>query len=58
MSSIGRKGRKHFKSKCKKVNVNSVSVLDDSDDDRWLNAIDAFSEKSISVIKANTQGRI
>jgi len=47
------KGRNHFKSKCKKVNVNSVSALDDSDDDCWLNAIDAVSEKSMSVVEAN-----
>jgi hypothetical protein len=40
------KGQNHFKSKCKKVNVNSVSALDDSDDDCWLNAIDAVTEKS------------
>jgi hypothetical protein len=44
------KGPNHFKSKCKKVNVNTVSALDDSDDDCWLNVIDAVSEKSISVV--------
>jgi hypothetical protein len=33
--------------------VNSVSALDDSDDDCWLNAIDAVSEKSMSVVEAN-----
>jgi hypothetical protein len=38
--------------------VNSVSVLDDSDDDRWLNAIDAVSEKSISVVEANVDKKV
>ena len=52
------KGRNHFKSKCKKVNVNSVSALDDSDDDCWLNAIDAVSEKSISIVEANTDKKV
>ena len=48
----------HFKSKCKKVNVNSVSALDDSDDDCWLNAIDAVSEKYISVVEANADKNV
>ena len=52
------KGRNHFKSKCKKVNVNSDSALDDSDDDCWLNAIDAVSEKSISVVEANVDKKV
>ena len=52
------KGRNHFKSKCKKVNVNSVSALDDSDDDCWLNAIDAVSEKSISVVEDNADKNV
>ena len=52
------KGRNHFKSKCKKGNVNSVSALDDSDDDCWLNPIDAVSEKSISVVEANVDRKV
>jgi hypothetical protein len=38
--------------------VNSVSALDDSDDDCWLNAIDAVSEKSISVVEANVDKKV
>ena len=45
----------HFKSKCKKVNVNSVSALDDSDDDCWFNAV---SEKYISVVEANVDKNV
>jgi hypothetical protein len=40
------------------VNVNSVSALVDSDDDCWLNAIDAVSEKSISVVEANVDKKV
>jgi hypothetical protein len=38
--------------------VNSDSALDDSDDDCWLNAIDAVSEKSISVVEANVDKKL
>jgi hypothetical protein len=35
--------------------VNSVSALDDSDDDCWLNAV---SEKYISVVEANVDKNV
>jgi hypothetical protein len=35
-----------------------VSALDDSDDDCWLNAIDAVSEKYISVVEANVDKKV
>jgi hypothetical protein len=38
--------------------VNSVSALVDSDDDCWLNAIDAVSEKSISVVEASVDKKV
>jgi hypothetical protein len=38
--------------------LNSVSALVDSDDDCWLNAIDAVSEKSISVVEANVDKKV
>jgi hypothetical protein len=38
--------------------VISVSALDISDDDCWLNAIDAVSEKSISVVEDNADKNV